>query len=514
MSRDNVQGQVLRLCTLVQENQLNEAAKVLSSVNVEEIVCSSDLTFSVISIEQNASRLLKDCLETLENEGNSGEFIKQIGLFNHRMAILDTEDAQLIRHQSELLLDKDVLSTLTAIINLLLVNDTVHHHPFIRFFSTWLESIAHFVHRHDSLFTDIIEPLRRSILSCVLSDWYSQYINPSSETDISARIFFIRTCSFLTGIFQCNQLSFKNALKTIQSYQIVTDIGRQIFDRHLNHFRKYLQQIQMIEDDTICLTGICLLITNCYKYEVFRDDNAYFTLLLRLLQSDFIRNNLHSTWTNDSTILADTLMVQLKNSTNDSTIRLYLRQNHAADAVYPYMYVEYDRLRLQACMLLGELLDDQIIKQLEIPSEKLVGLYFQSIEYAQKSANKSYKRVPIHMLLKALSALVHNDAIQMVIGKSANYFEYLVAISDDYNIIYDILWTLSFNKDLHGKFHSQEDLLNRLRSFVNEPEKAPEKDAVRAAEGILWNIFNRDQVIALPGPSSNPTEQTPNNPDK
>lgn len=477
MSRDKVQQQVLHLCTLVQDKQLHEAAKVLATINAEEIIESSDLTFSFISIEQTAIRLLKD---RLEKEGYSGEFIHQISLFNHRLAILNTEDTQLIHHQSELLLDKDVLACFIVIIDFLLVKGTVHHHPFIRYLCIWLESIAHFIHRHDQLFTDILEALRRSVLSCVLSNWFSQYINPSGEADTPARVFFIRTCSFLTGIFQ---LSSKNTFQTNQSAQIV---------------RNYFQQIQTIEQDSVCLTGIGLLITNSYKYDVFRNDDAYFTLLLRFLQSDFIRNNLQSTWTNDSTILADTLMVQLMNSMNDPIIRRCLQENHAVDTIYLYMDVEYDQLRFQSCMLLGELLDDQTIKQLQISNEKLIDLYFQSIESAYKSPTKSFKQIPIDMFFKALAAFVHNTAIPMVINKSSKYFEYLISMSDDYDIVYDILWTLSFEKNFHEKYRAQGDFLDRLRMFVDQPEKD-------AAEGILWNIFNHDQVMLLPDRPSTPT---------
>jgi hypothetical protein len=220
----------------------------------------------------------------------------------------------------------------------------------------------------------------------------------SFQPNIPARLFFIRTCSFLTEVFQCSQLSFENTLKTAQSYQIVLGIGEKIFDRNLVNFQYYLQQLKNIEDDSACLTGICLLITNCYKYEVFRNDDAYFTLLLRLLKSDFVQKNLLPTWTNDSTILADTLMVQLKNASNDSTIRLYPQQNHAANDIYPYTDVQYDRLQLQACMLLGVLLNDTMIQQLQIPSDKLTDLYFNAIQHAHTSANKCYKRVPIHIL--------------------------------------------------------------------------------------------------------------------
>jgi hypothetical protein len=100
-------------------------------------------------------------------------------------------------------------------------------------------------------------------------------------------------------------------------------------------------------------------------------------------------------------------MVQLKNASNDSTIRLYLQQNQAPNDIYPYIYSEYDGLRLQACMLLGVLLDDTMIRQLQIPSDKLTDLYFNTIQHAHGSTNKCYRRVPIHTLLKALSALVH-----------------------------------------------------------------------------------------------------------
>ncbi|CAF4173126.1 unnamed protein product [Rotaria sp. Silwood2] len=188
----------------------------------------------------------------------------------------------------------------------------------------------------------------------------------------------------------------------------------------------------------------------------------------------------------------------MKNASNDSTIRLYLQENHAANDVYPYIDAEYDRLRLQACMLLGVLLDDNTIRQLKIPSDKLTQLYFESIDCAHKSVNKCYKRVPIHLLLKALSSLVHNDSIQFTITTSNNYFDYLISIIDDYNIIYDILWTLSFNKKLHEKFNSHEAFFKQIRTLADQPKIASDKDVARSAEGTLWNLTDRNQVIALP----------------
>jgi hypothetical protein len=451
-----------------------------------------------------ACRLLEDCLKNItETDRYCLKLIEHMGLFNRSIATTNTDDVKQIRIQSQLLFDMDVLQILVKIVNTLLVNDNFHRHDFVLFLCIWLEAIAHFVHRHDNLATEVLRPLRQCILSCVLSEWYGIYLKQPPETNIPARTFFIRTCSFLTGVLQCSQLSFENALKTAQSYQIVLGIGEKIFDSHLADFRHYLLSLKDIEGDSACLTGVCLLMTNCYKPEAFRNDDEYFNFLLRLLKSNFVRSGLLPTWKNDSTILADTSMVQLKNASNDSTIRLYLEQNHAANDIYPYIHADYDRLRLQACMILGVLLDDTLMRQLQIPNDELTHLYFDAIQRAHKSANKCYRRVPIHMLLKALSSLVHNETIQVSIATSTSYFDYLISINDDYNIIYDILWSLSFNKTLHEKFNSHELFLKQLRAFADQPNTVPDKDIAHSAEGILWNLVDRQQVIVLPDRSEN-----------
>jgi hypothetical protein len=78
-----------------------------------------------------------------------------------------------------------------------------------------------------------------------------------------------------------------------------------------------------------------------------------------------------------------------------------------------------------------------------------------------------------------------NATIQVSIETSANYFDYLISITDDHNIVYDILWTLSFNKKLHEKFNSHEVFLIQLRKFTDQPKSAPDKDVARSAEDTL-----------------------------
>ncbi|CAF1457542.1 unnamed protein product [Rotaria sordida] len=504
MANGGIKEQVLYVCELVKENQLNEAVGALQSVNTDDILCSSDLISLLISIEQTAFNLLQDCLNNVDKNTQSRlKYIEQVGLFNQSVATKNTNDKQQINVQIQVLLNVDILQNLVTIIDTLRTDDHFHRHDFVICLCIWLEAIAHFIHRHDNLVKELIEPLRQSVLSCVLSDWYQKYLTPSIETNIPARHFFIRTCSFVTGVLQCNQLSFENALKTIQSYKIVESIGQKIFDVRLADFHHYLFQLKDIENDRKCLTGICFLMTNCYNVKAFINNDEYFNLLLQLLKSDFVRKNLFSTWTNESTILADTLMVQLKNCSNEPSIRLYLQQNNAADAIHNYMHADYDRLRLQACMLLGVLLDDETMRQLKIPGDELTDLYFDAIRQAHQSSNKCYKRVPIHLLFRALSSLVHNQIIQASVATSTNYFDYLISMSDDYNLVYDIFWTLSFNTSLHEKFHSHKTFLQRLQTFVNDPESVLDKDIVRSAEGILWNLNHRNEKNTSPEQSTN-----------
>ncbi|CAM4941719.1 unnamed protein product [Rotaria socialis] len=509
MARANIEEQVLSICELVNKNEYGAAAIALQSAHTENILHSSDLTTSLIVIEQTACQLLKNCfnnIDTIKQECLT--YIEEVGVFNRYIATINTDNDAQIRIQSQVLLDADILKNLVVIINMLASNNSFHGQNFVLSICTWLEAIAHFIHRHDDLFREIIQPLRQSILACVLSDWYQIYIRQSPAKNSPQRAFFIRTCSFVTGVFQCNLLSFENALKTAQSYQIVIPIGKQIIERHLDDFRQYLlRQSNDIENDYECLTGICLLMTNCYNYEAFVKDDDYFNILLRLLKSDFVRNGLLPTWTNDSTILADTLMVQLKNASNDSTIRLFLQQNQAANVVYHYFHADYDRLRLQACMLLGVLLDDATIRQLKIPGDELTCLYFDAIRQAHKLSNKCYKRVPIHMLLRAFAALAHNETIQSSVDTGADYFDFLLTLSDDYNIVYDILWTLSFNNSLHEKFNSHEPFLAHIRKFVDDPKSVLDKDVVRSAEGILWNLLDQNRIIPLPHTPVNADEK-------
>ena len=504
MDDSNIQEQIVHIFELVQENRLDEAANSLSSIDVNKVLNSSDCVTTLILIEQNACQFLLSGIKTVVNDDqHSSKYINQVADLNQYIAFANTEDPRKILIQTQLLLDRKVIQLLVNIVDAILKNDTIHHHQTIIILCTWLEAIAHFVHRHDNLATDVLEPLRQSALACVLSEYYGNYLKQSPDISSPGRTFFVRTCSFLTAIFQSSRLSFENALKTAQSYKIVIGIGEEIFSRNLDNFRHYLYQQKTIENDSACLTGVCLLITNCYKHEIFCNDDAYFTFLLRLLKCDFICKGLLPTWTNDSTILADTVMVQLKNASNDSNIRIYLEQNHAADVICPYLHAEYDRLRLQAGMLLGVLLDDAKIRELQIPSDKLTKLYFDAIQHADKSINKCYRRVPIHLLLKALSALVHNESIQISIATLADYFSYLISITDDYNIIYDILWTLSFNSMLHKHFKSHENFLTQLRNFTTQPQRVPDKDVTRSAEGILWNLADRNHINTLPNQMEN-----------
>ncbi len=110
VDNSNMQEQVLRRCVLVKQNKFGDVAEALSSINIDEVLCSSDSITSMILLEQAAYRLLKGRLNIVSvDDRHCLKYIEQIELSNRRMAIVNTDNAKHIRIQTQLLFDKEVL---------------------------------------------------------------------------------------------------------------------------------------------------------------------------------------------------------------------------------------------------------------------------------------------------------------------------------------------------------------------------------------------------------------------
>ena len=62
----------------------------------------------------------------------------------------------------------------------------------------------------------------------------------------------------------------------------------------------------------------------------------------------------------------------------------------------------------------------------------------------------------------------------------------LIAMSDDYPIVYDILWTLSFNDSIQQQLHSQSEFIAKLSHHADHSD---DKQMQKVASGILWNLL-------------------------
>ncbi|CAF1456636.1 unnamed protein product [Rotaria sordida] len=132
MANGGIKEQVLYVCELVKENQLNEAVGALQSVNTDDILCSSDLISLLISIEQTAFNLLQGCLNNVDKNTQSRlKYIEQVGLFNQSVATKNTNDKQQINVQIQVLLNVDILQNLVTIIDTLRTDDHFHRHDFV-----------------------------------------------------------------------------------------------------------------------------------------------------------------------------------------------------------------------------------------------------------------------------------------------------------------------------------------------------------------------------------------------
>ncbi|CAF4437724.1 unnamed protein product, partial [Rotaria sp. Silwood2] len=81
-------------------------------------------------------------------------------------------------------------------------------------------------------------------------------------------------------------------------------------------------------------------------------------------------------------------------------------------------------------------------------------------------------------------SLAKNDAIQQKVADTKKV-SFLIEMCDQYPIVYDILWALSFNHDIQQQLRSNQKLMLRLAHLKQELHHEP---MGKITYGILWNL--------------------------
>ncbi|CAF4309767.1 unnamed protein product, partial [Adineta steineri] len=108
--------------------------------------------------------------------------------------------------------------------------------------------------------------------------------------------------------------------------------------------------------------------------------------------------------------------------------------------------------------------------------------------------SKEYKNIPITYFLRGFLRVSKNDFIQEGIVKS-NKISLFIEMSDQYPVVFDIIWALSFNHDIQQQLRSNSLFMSKLSHLA---EQCNNEQMRKTTHGILWNleINHQDRSIS------------------
>ncbi|CAF3332749.1 unnamed protein product [Rotaria sp. Silwood1] len=426
-------------------------------------------------------------------EPNCLELLRTLALFNKNL-IFNYEDIE-AKTKASLLIPETV-----DIINVIFekiekTND--ENHPFISIVSLWYNNLAEFLHANleFQMCTIIIYINHYMARNYVMTDRYKFYLNqlhqsPLSQSIFTAKqLFYIKTCSL--------SLSLYLFVKT-QDFPYTPE-------ELIQHFGADITQIILLHTYTIelwstellsCITHLMFLFTTCCWWGgekgsrgkiVFPTESAaceYIDALIRIIDYTPLYQSITIKRTNDETILLETTLFTILNIAQKEQFTWFLRSKISLQNTLLTLATRSlcDKIRLSIYAILGEILCDKSLKELKI-FDSASSFFFNMLEHAWQNPSKKFQQVPIGFLLKCLANFSKIDAFQQQIADT-NKVLLLIEMCDQYPIVYDILWALSFNHDIQQQLHSNTSFITKLAHLPKEYDNQIRK----SAHGILWNL--------------------------
>ncbi|CAM4833171.1 unnamed protein product [Rotaria magnacalcarata] len=152
-----------------------------------------------------------------------------------------------------------------------------------------------------------------------------------------------------------------------------------------------------------------------------------------------------------------------------------LRQSQLSPSIFSAFFYVYS--------IFGEILSEEKSKELEFTDDMGNG-YFAMLEQTWQQPSKTYKHLTVSVLLRAFLTLSKNEFIPQKTADS-NKLCLLLEMCDDYPIVYDIIWALSFNKDIQQQLRSNAPFMSKLIQLAKQSENEQIRKTI---DGILWNL--------------------------
>ena len=140
-----------------------------------------------------------------------------------------------------------------------------------------------------------------------------------------------------------------------------------------------------------------------------------------------------------------------------------------------------ERISLSAYGVLGEILTDEKLKELNV-TDAIGDFFYSMLLKAWHHPSKNYKQISVFSLLRGksllniylknsfaigFSFLSKSDAIQQKTANT-NAISILFETCDQYPISFDIIWALSFNKDIQQQLRSNSVFMSKLSHLAKD----------------------------------------------
>ncbi|CAF4199961.1 unnamed protein product [Rotaria magnacalcarata] len=480
---------VLQQITLLLQSQTNETLPKFVS----------DEYHSLLILEHNTWHLLGENSHTWLNEPCYIKFFQALVSFNK--GIIFGPDTIEVDIKSSLLLPNTTDQTDSIFEK---IKQSKHHNdPFISFASLWFDNLSFFVHEfpqagHSPTLVRMNHYITgHFILSktfkCYITQLFDLQLSPSIFT--SKQLFYMKTCPLALGVyFYMNPQTFDYSLD-----EILEHIGNE----YLKLIQNQSHSIEFWSKELLgCISCLISFVRSMLWWEgengaklklLFSTEKVlceYIQDMIRIVDYKDYYTHVMTHWINDETIILDSALLSLMNIVQSQNINWFFRSMTQLPGILLQVAETCAYYRICLCVygLLSEILTDDHLKALTFPDDIRI-FVLKMIEQAWHSPTKRYKQIPIIYFLRGFANISKNDYIQKKMAESGK-ISLFVEMCDEYPIVYEIIWALSFNQDIQKQLRSNSPFMIKIKQASSQCDA---DQMTKTIQGIVWNLESNHQ---------------------
>ncbi|CAF2481350.1 unnamed protein product [Rotaria sp. Silwood2] len=493
---ENIEDLVAALTTTtLSDDILSKISNLLQELDVQFLLKFISENFdSLFKLEHWAWKILSETSYKWINQLKYLKLFHNLASFNKNLIFtLDAVDSD----KKASLLFPETTDLINGIFEQI-QGSTNENDPYFIIISLWFDNLSYFIHEHTQfVISSIITDINYSI-ACkfIMTDQYKFYLTQLQTSQISQSIFtykqlfYMKTCSLSISSYSFG----KNQKFPFTGDEILQYLAKDYLNIiYIHSFNVHSWSKELLACITYIMSFICV-------YCCWDDDKTKYTeillpseetchehiqSLIHIISYKPFHQKIQTQRSNDETILIDTILSFLLSILHTYDSVSFIRfETNLLEILLPLAETSvYNRISLCAYGLLGEILCDEHLKQVKI-TDNLCEYFFYMLEQAGNHSTKKSQRILTSQLLRGFLSLAKNDAIQQKVADTKKV-SFLIEMCDQYPIVYDILWALSFNHDIQQQLRSNQKLMLRLAHLKQELHHEP---MGKITYGILWNL--------------------------